>query len=51
MGIGSLALLDMMSRDTVAAENSLLPKTTHHPPRAKAVISLFMHGNFRCMAP
>ncbi len=44
MGIGSLALLDMMSRDTVAAENSLLPKTTHHPPRAKAVISLFMHG-------
>ena len=44
MGIGALALLDLLGRNGSAAENPLLPKATHHKPKAKAVISLFMHG-------
>ena len=44
MGIGALALLDLLGRNGNAAENPLLPKATHHKPKAKAVISLFMHG-------
>lgn len=44
MGIGSLALLDLMEREAGAAANPLAPALPHHPPRAKAVISLFMHG-------
>jgi len=57
MGIGGLALIDLMNRDKLlAAEaptcqestggaNSLLaPKAPHFQPRAKAVISLFMSG-------
>ncbi|RFC52714.1 MAG: Uncharacterized conserved protein, DUF1501 family [Verrucomicrobia bacterium] len=44
MGIGSLALLDLMSREATAATNPLAPHALHHAPRARAVISLFMHG-------
>ena len=44
MGIGSLALLDLMSREATAATNPLAPSPLHHAPRARAVISLFMHG-------
>ena len=44
MGIGSLAFLDLMSREAKAATNPLAPQATHHAPRARAVISLFMHG-------
>ncbi len=44
MGIGSLALLDLMSREGTAATNPLAPHALHHAPRARAVISLFMHG-------
>jgi hypothetical protein len=44
MGIGSLAFLDLMSREAVAGVNSIGSKATHHAPRARAVISLFMHG-------
>ena len=44
MGIGSLALMDLLSREAKAADNPLAPKATHHAPKAKAVISLFMHG-------
>ena len=44
MGIGSLAFLDLMSREAKAALNPLAPQTAHHAPRARAVISLFMHG-------
>ena len=44
MGIGSLAFLDLMSREAVAGVNPLGSKATHHAPRARAVISLFMHG-------
>ncbi len=44
MGIGSLALLDLMSREATAATNPLAPNPLHHAPRARAVISLFMHG-------
>ena len=44
MGIGSLAFLELMSREAKAATNPLAPQATHHAPRARAVISLFMHG-------
>ena len=44
MGIGSLALLDLCHREGIAANDPLAPKLTAHVPRAKAVISLFMHG-------
>jgi hypothetical protein len=44
MGIGLLALLDLMSREATAATNPLAPHALHHAPRARAVISLFMHG-------
>ncbi len=44
MGIGALAMLDLLSGESAAADNPLVPKTTHHAPRANAVISLFMHG-------
>ena len=57
MGIGGLALMDLLSRDQLLAagapscaesgggSNSLLaPKPPHFKPRAKAVISLFMSG-------
>ena len=40
-GLGGVALLDMMTREQVAAAASTLP---HHPPRAKRVIQLFMSG-------
>lgn len=44
MGFGSLALLDLLGRDATAAGDPLAPKIPHQPARAKAVISLFMHG-------
>jgi len=57
MGIGGLALIDLLNQDrllaaegqsceqTSAGANSLLaPKSPHFKPRAKAVISLFMSG-------
>ena len=44
MGIGALALLDLLGPEAGAADNPLAPKLTHHQPRARAVISLFMHG-------
>lgn len=44
MGIGALALLDLLGREAGAADNPLAPKIKHHAPRARAVISLFMHG-------
>ncbi len=45
MGIGSLAFLDLMSREARAATtNPLALQIPHHAPRARAVISLFMHG-------
>ena len=44
MGIGALAMYDLMSREADAADNPLAPKITPHTARARAVISLFMHG-------
>ncbi len=44
MGIGSLAFLDLMSREASAGGNPLAPVAPHHAPKARAVISLFMHG-------
>ncbi|MBT7733726.1 MAG: DUF1501 domain-containing protein [Verrucomicrobia bacterium] len=54
MGIGGLALGWLLNRegllakplkpDLTAQSHSMLPKRAHHEPRAKAMISLFMHG-------
>src|SRR5437660_3466571 len=57
MGIGGLALIDLLSKDRLLAANApacadfagganslLAPKAPHFKPRAKAVISLFMSG-------
>ncbi len=44
MGIGALAFLDLLRKGAQAADNPLAPKSAHHAPKAKAVISLFMHG-------
>lgn len=54
LGIGSLALAWLLQREQAAASPTklpiapprvdLLPRTPHHPPQAKAMISLFMHG-------
>ena len=44
MGIGSLAMIDLLSREAGAGDNPLAPTITDHAPRATAVISLFMHG-------
>jgi hypothetical protein len=41
-GFGALALAGLVSQDTSA--NSLAPKVTHHQPKAKRVIFLFMQG-------
>ncbi|MBM3971366.1 MAG: DUF1501 domain-containing protein [Planctomycetes bacterium] len=46
-GVALGALLGDFDRMTSAAEranHNLLPKKTHHPPQARAVIQLFMHG-------
>ncbi len=40
-GFGSLAFLDLLSRQSRAESGAL---QTHHAPRAKRVIFLFMHG-------
>ncbi|QDU44922.1 hypothetical protein Mal52_34080 [Symmachiella dynata] len=54
MGIGSLALAHLLHEEDVRAEAikpdvgprsfDLTPKQPHHPPRATAMISLFMQG-------
>jgi len=55
LGAGTLALAWLLNREQAAAATKpllpkeapridLLPKRPHHPPRAKAMISLFMHG-------
>ncbi len=43
MGIGALALLDL-DRRCPGADNPPAFRELHHPAKAKAVISLFMHG-------
>src|SRR3984885_4828058 len=55
MGIGGLALLDLLSQDKLlgaecvanqggTVDSPLAPKPSHFKPRAKSVISLFMSG-------
>ena len=53
MGIGAIALQQMLAEDPLRAEppvlkdkphRDLLPRATHFAPRAKAMISLFQHG-------
>jgi hypothetical protein len=47
-GFGALALTAMLQDEALAAksipESPFAPKKPHHDPRAKRVISLFMHG-------
>ena len=48
-GLGAIALADLLSQDgqLVAADptaNPLAPRLAHFAPKAKAMISLFMHG-------
>src|SRR5688572_24226368 len=48
-GVAGLALCDLLKQDqllasSIPADSPLLPKKTHFPPKAKAVISLFMNG-------
>src|SRR6516162_2494418 len=61
MGIGGLALIDILNQDRLLAAESgpaacpnqpapgspLAPITPHFKPRAKSVISLFMSGGVR----
>ncbi len=44
MGIGSLAFMDLARREADGASNQNTSVIPHHPARARAVISLFMHG-------
>ena len=54
MGIGGLALIDLLSQERLLAaecvgsagvtDSPLMPKAPHFKPRAKAMISLFMSG-------
>jgi hypothetical protein len=44
MGMGALALMDLLGREIQGAEHPLAIKSTDLAPRANAVISLFMHG-------
>src|SRR6202035_5962503 len=55
MGIGGLALLDLLNQDKLLGaecvaspggkvDSPLAPKPSHFKPRAKSVISLFMSG-------
>lgn len=43
-GFGALAMGAMAHREAVAAANPLAPKLTHHKPKAKRVIFIFMAG-------
>src|SRR5439155_13377820 len=42
-GFGYVALADLAAR-AADDRHPLVPKAPHHPPRAKRVIFLFMHG-------
>lgn len=54
LGVGSVALAWLLNRDRLLADPvkpdlekrrfDLTPKAAHHPPRARAMISLFMQG-------
>ena len=53
MGIGAVALASLLQHENLLAaphvprgnlKLDLTPKAPHHPARAKAMISLFMHG-------
>ena len=49
LGLGSLALLDLLSAEAIRADasvatNPLSPRPQHHPAKAKNCIFLFMEG-------
>ena len=43
-GVGMLALKQLMAADTASNHGRLSAPTTHHVPRAKSVILLFLNG-------
>ncbi|MEM1068482.1 MAG: DUF1501 domain-containing protein [Planctomycetota bacterium] len=43
-GIGAMALQSLLTRESSAVEGLGSSQGTHHPPRAKRMIWLFMHG-------
>lgn len=47
-GLGAVALTTLLAgetrAETAAGGNPVTPRPPHHPPRARRVISLFMHG-------
>jgi Protein of unknown function (DUF1501) len=44
VGLGSAALLSLLTADGAAADDPLAPKKPHHQPKAKRVIFLFQAG-------
>ncbi|MDF1753898.1 MAG: DUF1501 domain-containing protein [Verrucomicrobiales bacterium] len=44
VGFGGLALNAILGREGLAGQNPLAPQKTHHRPRAKRVVFLFMKG-------
>ncbi|MEJ7607255.1 MAG: DUF1501 domain-containing protein [Bryobacteraceae bacterium] len=44
IGVGGLALMQLLQRDLLAKENPLFPRTAHHPAKAKSCIFLAMLG-------
>lgn len=44
VGLGSIALSQLMAADAAKTQNALSPKTPHFAPKAKSVIFLFMAG-------
>src|SRR5262249_36622136 len=44
LGLGGLALADLLAADTAAPTNPLLPRPQHLPAKAKSCIFLFMEG-------
>ena len=44
MGVGSLALTDLMTRDNAATASDGVLQNLHHAPKAKRIIYLFQSG-------
>src|SRR5262245_23263060 len=43
-GFGGLALSALLGKSSLQAADSLAARSPHFPPKARAVIQLFMHG-------
>jgi len=44
LGLGALALADILAAETASSENPLAPRKPHRPAKAKSVIFLFLEG-------